>query len=524
MRKFIYLLIAMAVIAAFVLLAIREKRLPTTLDGLYAKLEEGGHRIGINSPFSGVALVAKDDEVLFKQAYGYSDVDGRQPLTVDSRFIVGAGAKPLTAVLVLQQVEAGTLELQGTVSDYLPDFAHESGDTITLHQLLTHTSGLPRGAEDWDQLHLDHTPGTTFQFSNAGYDLLITILLEVTGSDYGTLLEEGITAPLGMNDTAFAMGDALTELAVPGMHFNMHRFPASVFATNDGSYETIRMPVHGAVISTVTDLHDFVIGLRDGNLLSATLTAKVFEPALEGITYGWRRNEARLFTHHPSAPFFMHEGILAGHAALITLYDEGTTMIILSNVRPLRGTELLELTYLAAHGVNELETEIGHPSLSHPRAFEEDGGVDAFLAYYREMSKRAGYSMSPDNSFCAQVVRLLVQNDKFDEATEFVDTIVAEWPPTSPEMLNDIGYAFMLPGQAEIAKGYLQHNIELFPDVANGYDSLGEAYQRTGDYTRAREQYVRALDVARANGDDGLGFHEWRLRNLDTLDADDIDD
>ena len=95
MRKLIYILVALAVLATVGLLAVRRQQLPKTLEGLYAEYHERGHQAGIRSPFSGVVLVARDGEVVFKQAYGHADSELKEPLDVDSRFLVGANAKPL---------------------------------------------------------------------------------------------------------------------------------------------------------------------------------------------------------------------------------------------------------------------------------------------------------------------------------------------------------------------------------------------------------------------------------------------
>lgn len=502
-------------VAAVVFLSFREDRRPTTLEGLFDEFQESGHRVGIGSPFSGVVLVARDDEVVFQEAYGFADVEGLQPLDVQSRFIVGAGATPFTAVLVLQQVEAGVLDLNGTLADYLPNIPHEAAATITLHQLLSHTSGLPRESDPWDQLTLEFEPGTAFSFSNLGYDLLIEILLKVTGKGYQSLFEEGIVTPLGLTGTGLVHGDSLKESTADGMNFRQYEFPETMFASTEGKYRRVGIPEGAAVQSTVEDLHRFVQGLRSDQLLSAEWTRKLFEPTLNGSAYGWRRNDARLFRHNPESPFYLHEGLLAGHAAWIALHDDGTTIIVLSNVRPLDGIEVLDSTYLVTHGLENVETSLTRPRLGNLREFKDDGGVDAFTAYYRELSQKAGYSIAPASDLCARVVRLLLRDGNPEQAIEFTDTILQDWSPTSSEIFNDIGYSFMSQNESEAARRFFVRNIELFPDTPNGYDSLGESYERDGDLVHARENYQLALEVAHENGDGMAFFYEQRLADLE---------
>ncbi len=156
-----------------------------------------------------------------------------------------------------------------------------------------------------------------------------------------------------------------------------------------------------------------------------------------------------------------------------------------------------------------------HPSLSNRRAFRADGGVTAFLAYYETMSERAGYPVQPTSNFCAQVVRLLIRAEDYDEASAFVDTVLERWPPPTPGTLNGIGYAFLGRERFDQAIRVFRQNIELFPGDANARDSLGEAYERKGDIDLARESYTHAAEIARENNDRLLSFYQRRIANLD---------
>jgi CubicO group peptidase (beta-lactamase class C family) len=517
MRKILYILATLVAITVIALVAVQRQEAPKTLESLYDEYELRGHQSGIRSPFSGVVLVARDDEVVFKQAYGHADSEYNEPLDVDARFLVGSHAKPLTATLVLQQVEAEVLDLGGTVSDYLPEFPEELGQQITLHHLLSHTSGLPRDEDEWDELVLDHQPGDAYTFSNVGYDLLVTILEAASGKTYATLLDEGIAVPLGLTDTAFAIGDALTEAVTPGWSFDKHEFPVTIFAPGDGSFNERRLPRAGAVYSTAEDLHRFVRALRSNELLSQAMTERMLTPQLDGNAYGWFRNRQSYFLRNPEAPLYTHEGRLAGHNSVMAFFDDGTTAIVLANVDPLDTVELLTQTYLAAHGIAEVATDVRHPSLSNPRVFKRDGGTQAFLSYYATLTERAGYPVQPPGHFCGQVVQLLIRAEEFEEAVEFADIALEKWPPASPGILNDIGYAFMRRNRFDEARRYLERNIELYPDVSNGYDSLGECHERAGDLKLARKNYTRALEVGQANDDRLQSFYERRIVNIDEM-------
>ena len=515
MRKVIFILVALVAIVVIALVATRGSQAPRTLEGLYTEYHQRGHQVGIRSPFSGVVLVARDGEVVFRQALGHADDELNEPLEVESRFLVGSNAKPLTAMLVLQQVEAGVLDLGDTISDYLPEFPADLGGRITLHHLLSHTSGLPRDENDWDDLSLEHSPGDAYTFSNTGYNLLILILEAVTGKTYAAVLDEGIVEPLDLTNTAFAIDEALAEAVTPGWSFDKHEFPVTMFAPGDGSFDERRLPRAGAVYSTVDDLYRFVQALQANELVSPELTERMLTPQVDGNAYGWFRNRQAVFLRNPEAPLYTNSGRLAGHNSVMAFYDDGTTAIVLANVDPLDTVELLTHTYLAAHGISEVATDVKHPSLSNPRAFKRDGGTQAFLNYYSTLTERAGYAVQPSASFCGQVVQLLIRGEEFEEAVKFVDIVLEKWPPTTPSMLNDIGYAFMRRNRFAEAQRYLERNVELYPRVANGFDSLGECHERAGDLDAARDSYVKALELGQETGDRMVSFYERRIAGID---------
>jgi CubicO group peptidase (beta-lactamase class C family) len=108
----------------------------SSLMDLYS--QEGQHN-RIQSPFNGVMLVAKDDRVIHRKAYGFYDKSNKKPLVEESAFLIGSITKQFTAMLVLQQVEKGKLTLTSTIDEYLPNLPVEKGARITLHDLLAHS-------------------------------------------------------------------------------------------------------------------------------------------------------------------------------------------------------------------------------------------------------------------------------------------------------------------------------------------------------------------------------------------------
>nr|WP_262905556.1 serine hydrolase domain-containing protein [Hymenobacter siberiensis] len=92
---------------------------------------------------NGTVLVAEHGKVVFAKGYGLANREWNQPNAADTKFRLGSLTKQFTSMLVMQLVEKGQLRLDAPISTYLPDYPKAAGDKITLHHLLTHTSGIP---------------------------------------------------------------------------------------------------------------------------------------------------------------------------------------------------------------------------------------------------------------------------------------------------------------------------------------------------------------------------------------------
>ena len=98
--------------------------------------------------FAGTALVSEHDHVIFKKGYGMANREWNIANTPDVKFRLGSITKQFTSMLVMQQVEKGTIKLDGHPSDYLPYYRKDTSAKVTIHQLLNHTSGIPSYTDD----------------------------------------------------------------------------------------------------------------------------------------------------------------------------------------------------------------------------------------------------------------------------------------------------------------------------------------------------------------------------------------
>lgn len=175
-----------------------------------------------------VTLLAHDGVVVTREAAGYalrySDQQGdllpvaeQIPMRTNTIFDLASLSKLFTSIVAMQQVQAGALDVNATVASYLPEFATNGKGTITIEQLMTHTSGLPADPPTplWQypdmpsRIHaiLDvkpqFTPGSTYLYSDMNMMTLQLVVQQITGKTLDVLVREGITQPLGMHDTMY---------------------------------------------------------------------------------------------------------------------------------------------------------------------------------------------------------------------------------------------------------------------------------------------------------------------------------
>jgi CubicO group peptidase (beta-lactamase class C family) len=247
--------------------------------------------------FSGAAMVARDEEVLFARAYRLASKAFGAPNKVDTRFNLGSMNKMLTAVAIAQLAERGRLAFDDPVGKHLPDYPREDvAQKVTIHHLLTHTAGLGsywndrfeaardrlRSVNDYLRLFVDDPllfePGERAEYSNAGYIVLGAILERVTGRRYDDYVHEHIYEPAGMRETeAYALDCDVPNLAIG----YTHQDPDG--GANSGAWRNnlLMLPARGGPAgggySTVEDLLRFASALRRHRLLSPQMTATVLE-------------------------------------------------------------------------------------------------------------------------------------------------------------------------------------------------------------------------------------------------------
>jgi CubicO group peptidase (beta-lactamase class C family) len=286
--------------------------------------------------FQGAVLVARGGQVVLDKGYGLADGARGVPNTARTRFRLASMTKQFTATAIMILQARGKLNVTDSICAYLDD-CPDAWRPITIHHLLTHTSGLPNYTDfaayeetqaqpttpsellgRFRDLPLLFAPGTEYLYENSDYVVLGVIVERAAGQAYADFLRDAIFGPLGMRDSGVALGagPALGEAAgyraagepAPALD------PSTLFAA-------------GSLYSTVEDLYRWDQALYTTRVLPQPLLDTMWTPYANSYGYGWRIESA--FGHRR----IDHPGLIDGFETLIARYpDDRVTIIVLSNM------------------------------------------------------------------------------------------------------------------------------------------------------------------------------------------------
>jgi CubicO group peptidase (beta-lactamase class C family) len=450
------------------------------------------HDIG---QFNGAVLVSQNNHVIFEGAYGEANREWNIPNTIDTKFRLASVTKQFTAALVMDLVEEGKLDLQATISNYLPEHRKDVADKVTIHHLLTHSAGFSKPnmtlEEYWDTFQkrmskqqiqeqlcsepLNFEPGTKYSYSSAGYMVLGAIIEQVTGKSWEHALRERILDPAGMSHTGVDDPDAILPERASGYQTNFGSGNAR-FKYMPTSYSS------GALYSTVRDMYKWDQALNSHLFLSEESTQMVFTPHIPSYRgsygYGWYINEMPVAESTVTRVF--HGGDASGFCAFIVrTLETNDCVILLSNQEGL-------LYYDIAFNILKL---LNNEQVDTPKAYVSDilrtavysKGLDKALQQY-ELARNAG---------------LINYNTDEDEIIE-------------------LGYDLLAVDNIEAAIAVFKIGIELHPKSANAFDSLGEGYLVAKNYALAKRNYQKSLelDATNTNATDMLGKIDHLMSQL----------
>ncbi|MBL4642154.1 MAG: serine hydrolase [Flavobacteriaceae bacterium] len=533
------IVIALTVLGAYIAF----KPEPKTIGDLMESYENPGMRIKIRSPFSGTVLVAKKGEIIFEEAYGEEDRVKKVPNTIDTKYGIGSVTKQFTSMLIMQLVEENKIKLHDTINKYLPYLPAEKANHITIHQLLSHTSGLPHYtglqaigvslkdfgntryspkalAELIGKTHLVNKPGSTYYYSSFGYDILGVILEEVSGKSFAELLDEKIVSPLKLKNTGFGTNQYISKELAKG--YSYREVYGWDWWTSEHGGKTTEAPFRdqstayaaGGMHSTVKDLFIWSQAVKSHKLLSPELTKVMLTPNMHGHCYGWVRNWDDIIEKNINVRLYGHGGALTGNSAFIAMYDDETTIIYLSNRSNLRAEEILHQIYLRANNLKDEYSLKGYPDRSSYKTFKEAGGMYTLQDYFNRLSEYSGYKVNPSNSTMYGVMKIHLEAGKIKVADSLKTAFFNSYNPDE-NTLNQFGYGFLYSDNPNYALEFFKENTVKHSQSSNAWDSLGEAYLTYKDYEKAVICYRKAVALGEKVAHKSLKLYKENLQKAE---------
>lgn len=291
--------------------------------------------------FSGSIAVAIEDSLLINKGYGYADYENNILNSDSTVHRVGSLTKQLTAVGILILL-GDSIPLTTSVSKYF----QEIPESVTIHHLLTHTSGVPDLFGDMDAVPVEDTyveinkvlqekielinpPGKQFQYNNFGYVLLGRLIEILSGTSYYEYLKKHVLLPAGMLNTYYDNPSEIINNRSQGYRLGSKKERLNDALKDPAAYSA------GGMLSTTSDMLKFAQAILDGTLLSQIKKEKMFLPNLNNYGLGWQvvtKNGKVMFNHNGGTHGF--------NSRLVIYPDENVIIAVLGNNEDVRAASI----------------------------------------------------------------------------------------------------------------------------------------------------------------------------------------
>ena len=402
---------------------------------------------------------------------------------------IGSVTKVFTSLLLADMVVKKQVNLDDPISKFLPASVNVpviKGKPITLQHLASHSVGWPRMPDNYDskdpdnpfadytteQLYdyvsrsnFDYAPGTWFQYSNPGYGLLGNILSLIAGKPYETLIKERICAPLGLTNTTITLTPAQLKVLAPGH---------SQYGAPVKNWDMPAIAGTGAIRSDVNDLLTFAaanLGLVKTDLYPAMQLAhipRISKGRNEGeVTLGWTLQKA-----NDGDEYLWKDGTTGGYKSIMLLNrTKKTGVVILAN---------------SMNDINDIAYHILMPAIP--------------VKPYRYIWALHDFVLET------------VKNKNVDKAIEEYKGMKANRSPGlvfDESQLNYVANDLRSMKKMPAAIKIYELNTQEYPNSSTAFESLGEAYKRSGKKKEAIENYEKAVQLDPKNA-----HAVWMLEQL----------
>ncbi|CAL2092859.1 serine hydrolase [Tenacibaculum sp. 190524A02b] len=436
---------------------------------------------GVSQGFSGVVLVSQKEKIILHKAYGLSNKETNTPYQTTTVSTIGSVTKQFTATAILKLVMLNKLKVEDSINKFFPNLPNDKKN-ITIHQLLTHSSGFKNGVGkgDFDYIPTEKyfnslftqkllfTPGSNYKYSNAGYSILARIIEIVSEMEYESFLNEYLFQPAGMKNTGYFIPDWSKHTIASGYAYNIFSLGTLIARFKKHQKISWNLKGNGGIHATTEDMYKWYKALKANKILTKDLFQKLTTPYIAEVkdkssyyAYGWAINTSKkgtkIISHNGGNRVFFHE--------FIWLPKEDIVIILFTNA-------------------SSREVEVAWP--------------------IQKMILDKKYIPNPIKKNLHFLIQDFIKNNNVNKVNTLISMITKNYRSQirNANKLNDIGYLVLnqeLIKSKESTKwaiALFKLNTVLFPANGNIWDSLGEAYIKNKQKERAKESYLKALELA----------------------------
>ncbi|WP_196890051.1 serine hydrolase domain-containing protein [Aureivirga sp. CE67] len=295
-----------------------------------------------NEAFSGTVLIASKGESFFQESYGIANRDWNIKMENNTKFVIGSISKSMTSTLVVKLAQEKKLNLEDPILKYFPEFSAEKYKNITIHHLISNTSGIPNYflLDGWikgnfnkyfskeeflkeiEKLDLFFEPGESYHYSNSNYFLLSLIIEKVTNLPFEKAIDKHLFFPLKMENTGVYHYDKIVKNLASG-----YRFSKNGGYRNQNYINYFLFNGAGNIYSTAEDLLKFEQLFYSDNYLNKTSKKILFNPKYRN---GWNVEEFKF--GNEVLKNINYDGQIEGYSTMLYRFpEENLTIILLAN-------------------------------------------------------------------------------------------------------------------------------------------------------------------------------------------------
>lgn len=428
--------------------------------------------------FSGGLLIVKDGKKIFSKGYGWANKENKIHFTPSTLASMGSITKAFTATAIMKLVEEGKVSVDDKLKKFFPNVPTDKSG-ITIHQLLTHSSGfsefLKNDGGDYEKITTDDyltrsfeqplafIPGEKAIYTNVGMSILAIIIEKVSGMDYEQFIQTNLFDHIGVKRISYCYPELSSDVIAHGYDAGKDWGTHQSNFRNAGGGPYWNLKGNGGLEASLNDMFTWINAISEAKVLKQStiqtmFTKHVVEEGTEGNYYfGYgcnisksRRNTEMIDNGGSNGIYF---------ARLIRLPEEGVVFYMVTNEKSANTNQVLpNVTQLYFQGRIVQD------------AFERQSGFDSPIS--------------------ARIFKIIQSNNQVDLA----DTLRKENIEVNDDMvLYEVGRRFVDTENIDAAYCLFKYYTEKFPEIVVCWNELGEVYELKSNKTEAIKCYNQAL-------------------------------